>query len=69
MNYSLRPGKYSCKLCKERYEACHDTCEKYQTELKAWKDEQEKVRKGRKKYSEYEQYHKTTVTRMKKCVK
>ena len=66
MGFSVRPGKYSCRLCEERYPGCHDKCEKYQTELKSWKDEQEKVRKAKSKYMAIEDFQVSSVKRMKR---
>ena len=36
-----------CKDCKERYIACHDSCDRY----KEWKQRLEKVNEERKKYN------------------
>lgn len=54
-----------CKECTERYEACHDSCDKYQAALKEWKEYKDKVYEA-KKLSEYDQYRLKSIDNMRR---
>lgn len=42
----------SCKGCKDRHEACHDTCDRYAKDC----DERERIKEKRKKEMMYSSY-------------
>ena len=44
-----------CKDCTERYEACHDYCEKYLDASRNWKEYRQKIREA-KKPTEYDEH-------------
>lgn len=44
-----------CRGCTERYEACHDYCEKYLTAQKNWNEYKRKVKEA-KKPTEYDEH-------------
>lgn len=53
-DYHSSVEEHTCKDCKERHEACHDTCEPYL----AWKTERDAIREKRQKQKEYERISK-----------
>ena len=54
-----------CKECTERYEACHDSCEKYQNARREWEEYKDMVKRG-KKPTEYDEYMFVSIREMKK---
>ncbi len=55
----------TCIDCKERYEACHDHCEKYQEAVKKWKAYKDMVYRG-KNPTEHDMYKFESIRAMKK---
>lgn len=45
-----------CKECPDRYEACHDYCEKFQEAHEKWEAYRELTRKNKKKAQEYDSF-------------
>jgi hypothetical protein len=54
-----------CKGCEERYQACHDYCDKYQNALNEWKEYKDKIYQA-KELSEYDKYKLKAVDRYRK---
>ena len=63
-NFSGMRISACCKDCTEKYQACHDYCEKYQKALDEWNDLKQKARRA--KYDEYELYRQDAIQKMKK---
>lgn len=55
-----------CKECEERYEACHDYCEKYKEAKKQWEDRKSVIRTERYKYQNMNGYQIEAIKRFKK---
>lgn len=45
-----------CYGCKDRYEACHDSCERYKEEKKACAEEREHIRSEKRMQADMDMY-------------
>ena len=55
-----------CKDCQERQPGCHTICEKYSMYIRELEDRKDAIRKGKKKYSEWESYNARVKRKMAK---
>lgn len=59
-----------CNGCNERWiegtKRCHDTCERYLSEVEKDRDEKQKIREARNKVKEGNTYAVTTMEKLKK---
>ena len=58
--------KSVCYECKDRYPACHDSCEKYSEAKAEFEERKEKIRTEREKFKEIDIYHLEAVRRTRK---
>ena len=56
----------TCLNCQDRYPACHDSCEKYQSARKAWDERQEIIREAKRERRIYDDHVKCQVVKERK---
>lgn len=52
-----------CRECTERYEACHDHCEKYQKAIEEWKEHKRRIKEALKP-NEYDEHKFSSIKAM-----
>ena len=52
-----------CRDCKERYEACHDYCEKYRDARDNWQQHKQMVREAKEEDKLYNDYKYKRITK------
>lgn len=56
-----------CRECKEKYSACHDSCEKFLEQQRLWEEKQRKIDEAKKASKEYDEYHYRTIGKCRKA--
>ena len=55
-----------CKDCRERFEACHDRCERYKSAKAEWDNRREKIKAEKRKAIAIDDYQISAIQQMKK---
>lgn len=54
--YLYKGPNTKCNGCADRYPACHDYCEAYQTALNEWKERKRQIKQKKNRIKDFESF-------------